>query len=173
MSLERAEIVDAVATGRLTEAAALVFEYMAITQVEAERPVPASIAELPAVLRDECLGLPTAYEPPGALLLAFVDGAPVGCVGLRPTGDDGVVEVKRLYVRPAYRRRGIARALMDAALEHADRAGFARLELDVMTTRTHVIALYRDLGFEPHPPRDEWVFPMVSLGRDVPRARGR
>ena len=173
MSLERAEIVDAVATGRVTEAASLVFEYMAITQVEAGRPVPATIAELPTVLRDECLDLPTTYEPPGALLLAFVAAAPVGCVGLRPTGDDGVVEVKRLYVRPAYRRRGIARALMDAALEHADRAGFARLELDVMTTRMHVIAFYRDLGFEPHPPRDEWVFPMVSLGRVVPRAHRR
>jgi ribosomal protein S18 acetylase RimI-like enzyme len=173
MPSEGATVVDALVTGRITEAMALVFEYMAVTQVEAGRPLPAGVDDLPTVLRDECLDLPTTYGPPGALLLACVDTASVGCVGLRPTVDAGVAEVKRLYVRPTYRRRGIAHALMDAALEHAERVGFGRLELDVMTTRTHVIAFYRGLGFQPQPPRDEWVFPMVSLGRDVPRARGR
>ena len=60
------------ATGRqLPDAQALVFEYIATTQGEAGRTVPASIDQLSGVLRDECTDLATAYQPPGTLLLAY------------------------------------------------------------------------------------------------------
>jgi ribosomal protein S18 acetylase RimI-like enzyme len=83
----------------------------------------------------------------GALLLAYHDTEPIGCVGLIPTPPPGTIEVKRLYVRPAHRRAGAARLLMHHAHSHANRHGFTRLVLDVMPTRTHVIDFYRRLGY--------------------------
>ena len=59
-------------------------------------------------------------------------------------------------------------ALVKAALQHAARAGFRRVVLDVLESRTQVIALYRAHGFEPIPPLYDSVFPMVWLGLAVP-----
>src|SRR5207253_3528462 len=74
--------------------------------------------------------LPILYAAPGTLLLATADGTPAGCVGLREHAP-GTGIVKRLYVRPAYRRRGIALALMDAVHARAAEVGFARLVLEI------------------------------------------
>lgn len=155
------------ATGRqLPDAQALVFEYMATTQREAGRTAPASIDQLPGILRDECTDLATAYQPPGALLLAYHNHEPIGCVGLKPTPPPGTIEVKRLYVRPAHRRGGAARMLMHHAHRHAADHGFIRLVLDVMPTRTNVIDFYRRLGYtdaEPYP--TEAPDPMIYMQR--------
>jgi ribosomal protein S18 acetylase RimI-like enzyme len=141
-------VLTATATAtELSHAQGLVFEYMAATQGEAGRAVPASIDQLPDVLHAECTNLASAYQAPGALLLAYHDTEPIGCVGLIPTPPPGTIEVKRLYVRPAHRRAGAARLLMHHAHSHANRHGFTRLVLDVMPTRTHVIDFYRRLGY--------------------------
>jgi ribosomal protein S18 acetylase RimI-like enzyme len=157
------------ATGRqLPDAQALVFEYMATTQREAGRTVPASIDQLPGVLRDECTDLATAYQPPGTLLLAYQNHEPIGCVGLKPLPPPGTIEVKRLYVRPAHRRGGAARMLMHHAHRHAANHRFVRLVLDVMPTRTHVIDFYRRLGYtdaEPYPA--EAPDPMIYMQRQA------
>ncbi|MER7009096.1 hypothetical protein ABT297_39470 [Dactylosporangium sp. NPDC000555] len=77
--------VLATTTTELPDAQALVFEYMASTQREAGRTVPATIDELPGIQHTECTDLATAYQPPGALLLAYQDQEPIGCVsGLKP-----------------------------------------------------------------------------------------
>ena len=75
-------VVSAFAAGRGDDAAALVFEYMAATQAETGKAVPAGIGELPAVLQRECRNLQAVYRPPGALLIADHDGQPAGCAGL-------------------------------------------------------------------------------------------
>src|SRR5690348_7809123 len=119
-------VASAFAAGRGDDAAALVFEYMAATQAETGRPAPASVAELPAVLQREWRDLAGVYGAPGALLIADQGGRPAGCVGLAPLPARRAVEVRRLYVRPACRGAGIARALMDQAHDHAARLGVER-----------------------------------------------
>ncbi|MFC7482756.1 GNAT family N-acetyltransferase [Luedemannella flava] len=128
--------------------------------------MPAAVDQLPDLLRDECLHLAVVYAPPGALLLAYAGDVPVGCVGLRPATLPVAVEVKRLYVRPSYQGNGVARLLMEYAHRHAVDAGFSRLVLDVMSSRTRVIDFYRRLGYvDAEPTPDAVRYSMVSLTR--------
>jgi len=100
----------------------------------------------------ELANLPGKYAPPsGALLLAEVDGAAVGCVALRAL-DDRTVEMKRLFVRPAARGTGLGRRLVEAAIANAKQGAYSELRLDTLDTMTGARALYRSLGFVEIPP---------------------
>jgi len=100
--------------------------------------------------REELAGLPGRYTPPtGRLLLARCEGKPAGCVALWQIGD-GVCEMKRLFVRPAFRGRGIGRALAQAIVEQARQIGYKRIRLD--TVLEPAKSLYRSLGFREIPP---------------------
>jgi ribosomal protein S18 acetylase RimI-like enzyme len=166
--MTRVAVVSAFAAGRGRDAAALVFEYMAATQAETGRGMPAQISELPAVLQRECRDLPAVYCPPGALLIADYEGQPAGCVGLVPCSASRTAEIKRLYVRPAHQGRGIARSLMRCAHHHAARNGMTRLILDVLPARTAVIGFYRRLGYtETEPFANESPVPMIFMERPV------
>jgi len=89
------------------------------------------------------------YGPPdGAFLLAVEAGRAVGCVGLRRlTLRDG--EIKRLYVIPACRGRGLARELAQRILAVARQRGYSRLLLDTLPSMQAAQSLYRSLGFRP------------------------
>jgi putative acetyltransferase len=96
---------------------------------------------------EELATLPGAYAPPqGRLLLALAQGKLAGCIGLRPL-EAGTGEVKRLYVRPAFRRRGIAELLAVEIVEAARAMGYARLRLDTLAFMHEAAVLYRKLGF--------------------------
>jgi putative acetyltransferase len=105
---------------------------------------------------EELATLPGEYAPPrGALLLALADGAVAGCVALRPLDSSdypNAAEMKRLYVREAYRGLGLGRQLAEAALDAARQAGYATVLLDTLDDMESARALYDDLGFEPIEP---------------------
>lgn len=95
----------------------------------------------------ELAGLPGEYaRPRGRLLLAFDADEIAGCGALRHLHDN-VCEMKRLYVRPAYRGKAIGASLACALIENAKAAGYATMRLDTMPSMTRAIALYRSLGF--------------------------
>ncbi len=100
--------------------------------------------------------LPGAYCPPrGALLAARSGELLAGCCAMRPldTADyPNACEMKRLYVRPAFRGKGIGRILVEAILDQARVAGYASLLLDTLSDMESARALYADLGFSEIPP---------------------
>lgn len=90
-------------------------------------------------------------SPAGAFLIAEDDGALLGCAGLRQFAD-GVGEIKRLYVRPAARHRGVGRSLAEGIVASARQLGYVRLLLDTLPSMREAHALYGSLGFEPTAP---------------------
>jgi putative acetyltransferase len=103
----------------------------------------------------ELATLPGAYAPPrGRLLLAAVGGAAAGCVALRPVNGDAS-EMKRLYVRPAFRSAGTGRALVETLIAEARAIGYRRICLDTLPVMARAQELYERLGFTDIPPYRE------------------
>lgn len=100
----------------------------------------------------ESAELPGKYAPPeGRLIMVCVEGKAVGCVGLRKTVD-AICEMKRMYVRPNYRGKGIGKHLAITVIEEARKIGYKAMRLDTIATMKEAISLYRSLGFKEIPP---------------------
>ena len=101
-------------------------------------------------------GLPGDYAAPqGGLLLAWVDGELAGCGAFRPLPDTAYAnacEMKRLYVRRAFRRFGLGRHLAQALIDGALQAGYSAMLLDTLDDMEAARGLYATLGFEEVPP---------------------
>ncbi len=92
---------------------------------------------------------PEDFLPPyGVFLLGVVEGQEVACGGLRLL-QPGVGEIKRMYVEPAQRGRGLSRQLLRALLEHARDVGLSEVRLETGTLQPEAIALYLSEGFVP------------------------
>jgi putative acetyltransferase len=101
---------------------------------------------------EELATLPGLYDAPrGALLMALVDGELAGCCALRPLDDvdyPNASEMKRLYVRKAFRGFGLGRQLVEATLDAGRAAGYNCVLLDTLDDMEAARTLYEDLGFE-------------------------
>ncbi len=116
----------------------------------------------------ELATLPGKYAPPAGAILIAGTGSVVapgacssvapdlasasqaaGCVALRPSGDPAArcAEMKRMWVRPAWRRAGLGRRLAEASIECARQKGYAAMRLDTLASMTPAVSLYRSLGF--------------------------
>jgi GNAT superfamily N-acetyltransferase len=112
----------------------------------------AMVAEMNELYGDiEFPGMPTAtpadFAPPaGAFLVGFHDGEPVCAGGIKPIAPDAA-EIKRMYVAPAVRRRGVARALLRALEGAAHERGYAYVRLDTGPLQRGAMALYASEGY--------------------------
>lgn len=102
-------------------------------------------------LKAEIEALPGPYAPPdGCLLLAYLEEQPAACVAYKRIGEDAC-QMKRLYVRPSFRGKGIGRQLVNALMAHARQAGYTKMRLDTTPSMEAAIALYHSLGFQDIP----------------------
>ncbi len=117
-----------------------------------------------ANLEEELAALPGKYSPPsGRLLMARQDDVPAGCVAL-VAHDAQTCELKRMYVRPAFRGHGIGGALVRTLLDEAQKEGFERMVLDSHKTMTSAHRIYAAYGFRETPAPEgfpEWLKPIV------------
>lgn len=96
----------------------------------------------------ELAELPGEYSPQTGRLLVALDGEEaIGCVALRKI-DSTICEMKRLYVRPMCRGKGIGRQLGMEVIREAEEAGYTKMRLDTLTSMKEAVSLYRSLGFK-------------------------
>jgi len=102
---------------------------------------------------EELAGLPGDYAPPdGRLVLATSNGDPAGCVALHQLARE-ICEMKRLYVRPQFRGKGLGRELAEKIIAESRQLGYKKLRLDtVEPVMKTAVAMYRTLGFREIPP---------------------
>jgi GNAT superfamily N-acetyltransferase len=98
---------------------------------------------------DELALLPGFYAPPdGRLYLARIDGETIGCIGIRKL-EDGICEMKRLYLRESARGKGVGIALIEKAIAEARKIGYGKMRLDTYPPKMgKAVKLYESHGFQ-------------------------
>src|SRR3954463_15511350 len=104
----------------------------------------------------ELAGLPGDYAPPtGRLLIAYLEGEAAGCVALHEF-EAGISEMKRLYVRPAFRGKRVGLALANGIIAAAREIGYKRMRLDTVPSEmADAVKMYGRLGFKQNAPYRE------------------
>lgn len=99
------------------------------------------------VIEQDMKGLHKYMPPEGLLLLAELEEHIVGCIGLHRL-DQETGEIKRMYVQPPYRGKGIGRSLLEVAIERVRQIGYSRIRLDTARFLKEAHSLYRSAGFK-------------------------
>jgi GNAT superfamily N-acetyltransferase len=156
-SSDEFEIVAARSRIELISAAALLRAYA--------KALPVDLS--PQGFSQELASLPGVYAPPGGeLLLAKRGDHVLGCIALKPLEPPRVAEIKRLFVRPQARGKGVGKALVEAAIRVAKQSGYGDIKLDTLPEMEGAIALYKANGFVPIPPYGSHPYPgLVTLGK--------
>ncbi len=153
-------IVEATTERQIASAAALIREYVASLGVDLSFEK----------FEEEMAEFPSAYSrPDGRILIAMEGKAAVGVVGVRRLSGDAC-ELKRMYVQPGFRGRGIGRMLATRAIDEARGIGYSRMRLDSLSRLKEAIALYESLGFRTIEqyrvnPHKDAVFMELDLGK--------
>jgi putative acetyltransferase len=96
----------------------------------------------------EVAALPGEYAPPnGCILIARKESEAVGCVAMRRISNE-ICEMKRLYVRPRFRGRGLGNSLALSVIREAKRRSYHKMRLDTLPSMIEALALYESLGFK-------------------------
>ncbi len=132
------EIIHAHSTSQISQARDILKEYAESLGLSESFPG----------FKEELSGLPGEYaDPDGRLLLAALDRELVGCVALRKL-EAGVCEMRRLYLRPACRGKGLGQALAGYVIAEARKIGYGRMRLGTVEPKMQsAVAIYRKLGF--------------------------
>jgi GNAT superfamily N-acetyltransferase len=130
------------------------------------KSLPVDLA--PQGFSQELASLPGIYAPPGGeLLLAKRGDHVLGCIALKPL-EPQVTEIKRLFVRPQARGKGVGKALVQAAIMVAKQLGYGEIKLDTLPEMEGAIALYKASGFVPIPAYGSHPYPgLVTLGKKL------
>lgn len=132
------QIREATTTSLISSARELIREYSASLGIDLSfQNFEREMAEFPAHYS----------RPDGRVLVAVEGGEAVGVVGLRRLSSE-TCELKRMYVRPELRGRGIGRMLAKRALKEARAIGYVRMRLDTLSRLKQAVSLYDSLGFE-------------------------
>ena len=86
--------------------------------------------------------------PKGALFIAYWEGEAVGCIALQPLLDETVCEMKRLYVKPEFRKFGIGKALVEILINTSEQLGYKKMRLDTLDRLVAAVTLYKQYGFD-------------------------
>ena len=123
--------------------------------------------DIASMLEEDMTTLNKFMPPQGRLFLGYVEDQPMGIACLKAL-TDSIAEVKRMYVRPQVRNRGLGRAMLNRLLEEARQAGYQRIRLDSARFMTEAHKLYRSAGFReieayegseiPKEFQNHWVF---------------
>jgi len=133
---------------QIQQAQELFTEYFAWLKTDVDTDVE-DFDDVPSLAgyKEEIAGLPGKFAPPdGRLLLAQHEGKAAGCVAFYKF-NDGVCEVKRMWLRPEFRGKKIGRLLMETLIEDARKLGYQSMILNTVDILTAAISLYESLGF--------------------------
>ena len=159
-------VVRAVTGEQIQQVRELFAEYFDFLRTDVDTDV-GDLNDVPplAGYEEEMATLPGRYSPPdGCLLLAEYDGKAAGCVAFYPF-EDGICEIKRLWVRPQFRGKKISRMLVETLIEEARKVGYTAVVLSTVDILKEARSLYESLGFETTAPYFE--MPEAMLAHEI------
>jgi len=164
-------IVQAETDEHFSQVRDLFWEYLQWANGRVEKEFGVSF-DIETMLEEDMANLEIFLPPDGRLLLAFEEDHVVGLGCLKMIRED-IGELKRMYVRPEFRRRGLGRGILDALIAEAQKIGYSTVRLDSARFMKAAHALYQSAGFreiEPYPEseippefQDHWIFMEKSL----------